>query len=221
MMATSIFVVCRLIRRRKLHCYLQRRETSITIFMICSACGRSLVLIFCLLSSGFFTNLNVYWFLWIRYELAAGDSHFRQGSLGRALKKYLAVEKHYADMVEDQFDFHTYCIRKMTLRAYIRMLKFQDNLHSYRFFHRAAASSIRWNVGIFSFLKTAFVIVHKLTSSTWLHAFRCYLRLFDNPPKAAAEEADAAAAGLPPAERKKLRQKQRKEAARAKKVCNA
>ena len=50
------------------------------------------------------------------------------------------------------------------------------------------------------------------------HIFRCYLRLFDTPPKAAAEEAEAAAAGLPPAERKKLRQKQRKEAARVKKV---
>ncbi|MCO5555004.1 hypothetical protein L7F22_008543 [Adiantum nelumboides] len=131
---------------------------------------------------------NLYDMQCMWYELASGDSYCRQGLLGKALKKYLAVEKHYADMVEDQFDFHTYCIRKMTLRAYIRMLRFQDRLHSYRFFHRAASSAIR-----------------------------CYIRLFDSPPRSAAEEEEAAVVGLAPAERKKLRQKQRKEAARAKK----
>jgi hypothetical protein len=77
------------------------------------------------------------------YELASGDSYFRQGMMGKALKKYLAVEKHYNDMVEDQFDFHTYCLRKMTLRAYIRMLRFQDHLHSHRFFCKAAGAAIR------------------------------------------------------------------------------
>eukprot|EP00250_Pteridium_aquilinum_P018384 c24061_g1_i1 orf=1052-3736(-) len=131
---------------------------------------------------------NLYDMQCMWYELASGDSYCRQGALGKALKKYLAVEKHYADMVEDQFDFHTYCIRKMTLRAYIRMLRFQDHLHAHGFFHRAAASAIR-----------------------------CYLRLFDSPPKSAVEEEEAAVIGLAPAERKKLRQKQRKEAARAKK----
>jgi peptide alpha-N-acetyltransferase len=122
------------------------------------------------------------------YELASGDSHFRQGNMGKALKKYLSVEKHYNDMVEDQFDFHTYCLRKMTLRAYIRMLRFQDHLHSHRFFFRAATSAIR-----------------------------CYIKLHDSPPKAAAEEQEAAVAGLPAAERKKMRQKLRKAEAKAKK----
>lgn len=122
------------------------------------------------------------------YELASGDSHFRQGNMGKALKKYLSVEKHYNDMVEDQFDFHTYCLRKMTLRAYIRMLRFQDHLHSHRFFFRAATSAIR-----------------------------CYIKLHDSPPEAAAEEQEAAVAGLPAAERKKMRQKLRKAEAKAKK----
>ncbi|CAM6079648.1 unnamed protein product [Sphagnum tenellum] len=122
------------------------------------------------------------------YELASGDSYFRQGMMGKALKKYLAVEKHYNDMVEDQFDFHTYCLRKMTLRAYIRMLRFQDHLHSHHFFCRAAGAAIR-----------------------------CYIKLYDCPPKVAAEEEEAAVAGLPAAERKKMRQKMRKAEARAKK----
>jgi len=28
--------------------------------------------------------------------------------------------KHFADITDDQFDFHTYCLRKVTLRAYLR-----------------------------------------------------------------------------------------------------
>ena len=42
---------------------------------------------------------------------------------GKALKNFTACDKHFTDIVEDQFDFHTYCIRKMTLRAYVRMLR--------------------------------------------------------------------------------------------------
>ncbi|KAH9714685.1 N-terminal acetyltransferase A complex auxiliary subunit NAA15 [Citrus sinensis] len=85
-------------------------------------------------------NLHDMQCMW--YELASGESYFRQGDLGRALKKFLAVEKHYADITEDQFDFHSYCLRKMTLRAYVEMLKFQDRLHSHAYFHKAAAGAI-------------------------------------------------------------------------------
>ncbi|KAJ7011721.1 N-terminal acetyltransferase A complex auxiliary subunit NAA15-like [Populus alba x Populus x berolinensis] len=121
------------------------------------------------------------------YELASGESYFRQGDLGRALKKFLAVEKHYADITEDQFDFHSYCLRKMTLRAYVAMLKFQDRLHSHAYFHKAAAG-----------------------------ATRCYIKLFDSPSKSTAEEDDEMSK-LPPSQRKKMRQKQKKAEARAKK----
>ncbi|KAF9690047.1 hypothetical protein SADUNF_Sadunf01G0155300 [Salix dunnii] len=122
------------------------------------------------------------------YELASGESYFRQGDLGRALKKFLAVEKHYADITEDQFDFHSYCLRKMTLRAYVEMLKFQDRLHSHAYFRKAAAGAIR-----------------------------CYIKLFDSPPKSTAEEDDEMSK-LPSSQRKKMRQKQKKAEARAKKV---
>ncbi|KAL3610584.1 hypothetical protein D5086_001604 [Populus alba] len=130
-------------------------------------------------------NLHDMQCMW--YELASGESYFRQGDLGRALKKFLAVEKHYADITEDQFDFHSYCLRKMTLRAYVAMLKFQDRLHSHAYFHKAAAG-----------------------------ATRCYIKLFDSPSKSTAEEDDEMSK-LPPSQRKKMRQKQKKAEARAKK----
>ncbi|CAK7356638.1 unnamed protein product [Dovyalis caffra] len=123
-------------------------------------------------------NLHDMQCMW--YELASGESYFRQGDLGRALKKFLAVEKHYADITEDQFDFHSYCLRKMTLRAYVAMLKFQDRLHAHAYFHKAAAGAIR-----------------------------CYIKLFDSPSKSTAEEDDEMSK-LAPSQRKKMRQKQKK-----------
>lgn len=130
-------------------------------------------------------NLHDMQCMW--YELASGESYFRQGDLGHALKKFLAVEKHYADMTEDQFDFHSYCLRKMTLRAYVSMLKFQDQLHSHLYFHKAAVGAIR-----------------------------SYMRLYDSPFKQTGEE-DGDMSGLLPAQKRKLKQKQKKAEARAKK----
>lgn len=54
----------------------------------------------------------------------------------QALKKVLAVVKHFEDFVEDQFDFHTYCVRKMTLRAYVDMLRMEDRLHNNIFYSK-------------------------------------------------------------------------------------
>ncbi|XP_047341234.1 N-terminal acetyltransferase A complex auxiliary subunit NAA15-like [Impatiens glandulifera] len=125
------------------------------------------------------------------YELSSGESYFRQNDLGRALKKFLAVEKHYADITEDQFDFHSYCLRKMTLRTYVEMLKFQDRLHSFPYFRKAASAAVR-----------------------------CYIQLYDLPSKSSAEEEDEMSK-LPPSQKKKLKQKQKKAEARAKKEAEA
>ena len=43
----------------------------------------------------------------------------RLGQYGLALKKFHQIEKHFIDIYDDQFDFHSYCLRKMTLRAYM------------------------------------------------------------------------------------------------------
>jgi len=58
----------------------------------------------------------------------------RPGSRAQALKRLLAVEKHFEDFVEDQFDFHSYCVRKMTLRSYVEMLRMEDRVHASIFF---------------------------------------------------------------------------------------
>jgi len=83
------------------------------------------------------------------YALECSNSHLRQRQWGRALKRLHEVAgvrpaterapfhdagggsrccargfrghaiQHFADITDDQLDFHAYCMRKMTLRAYI------------------------------------------------------------------------------------------------------
>eukprot|EP00457_Paulinella_chromatophora_P000785 gb/GEZN01000785.1/.p1 GENE.gb/GEZN01000785.1/~~gb/GEZN01000785.1/.p1 ORF type:complete len:684 (-),score=119.01 gb/GEZN01000785.1/:1645-3429(-) len=72
------------------------------------------------------------------YALATADCYKRLGERGKALKKLLAVHEHFNTIFEDQFDFHSYCLRKMTLRAYVALLRWEDTLQSHRFYYKAA-----------------------------------------------------------------------------------
>lgn len=72
-----------------------------------------------------------------------------------------AVAKHFDDFQEDQFDFHAYCLRKMTLRAYISVLRYEDNVYGHEFFCEAAEGLVR-----------------------------IYLHLFDNPSVVETKEPD-------------------------------
>ncbi|KAG0207111.1 N-alpha-acetyltransferase 16, NatA auxiliary subunit [Mortierella sp. GBA30] len=100
------------------------------------------------------------------FSLAAGESHLRQGQLGRALKRFHQIDKHFTDYTEDQFDFHTYCLRKMTLRAYVSLLKLEDQLRSHPYYVRAAQNAVQ-----------------------------CYVTLFDKPDGADTEEMEGMTEG--------------------------
>ena len=79
----------------------------------------------------------------IWYELEIGEAHMRQKQFALALKKFYAVEKHFGDFLEDQFDFHSYCIRKVTLRSYLSMLDQMKVICNHKFFLRAAKNMLR------------------------------------------------------------------------------
>ena len=55
----------------------------------------------------------------------------------------MAVIKHYEDFHEDQFDFHAYCIRKVTLRTYCELLNFEDEIWGQPLYGRAAEEVIK------------------------------------------------------------------------------
>ncbi|KAG9017506.1 hypothetical protein FRB90_001015 [Tulasnella sp. 427] len=50
------------------------------------------------------------------------------GKLSMALKRYRTVEKTFNDFEDDQYDFHSYCLRRHTLNAYHGLLRFEDSL---------------------------------------------------------------------------------------------
>lgn len=60
----------------------------------------------------------------------------------------MAVVKHYQDFHEDQFDFHSYCIRKVTLRSYCDLLKFEDELWGLPHYGQAAEEVIKIHLHI-------------------------------------------------------------------------
>ena len=126
------------------------------------------------------------------YELEVAACQRRLASTGRALKQYTAVDKHFSDILEDQFDFHTYCIRKMTLRAYINMLRMEDRLQGHAFFVAAARGMIE-----------------------------CYIQLHDKPPTAEAAHEAEQLDELSASDRKKLESKRRKAEAKAKAEAEA
>ncbi|PRD28922.1 UNVERIFIED_CONTAM: N-alpha-acetyltransferase 15- NatA auxiliary subunit [Trichonephila clavipes] len=85
-------------------------------------------------------NLNEMQCMWFQTECAL--AYQRLGKLGEALKKCHEIDRHFSEIIEDQFDFHTYCMRKMTLRAYVGLLRLEDVLQSHPFYFKAAKVAI-------------------------------------------------------------------------------
>ena len=98
-----------------------------------------------------------------------------------------AVVKHFDDFHEDQFDFHSYCVRKVTLRAYTDVLKFEDNLWGEDYYFEAAEGTAR-----------------------------IYLNLYDNP-EITKENEEPDYSKMTAAERKKAKAIARKKRAQAEK----
>ncbi|XRB11152.1 N-terminal acetyltransferase A complex auxiliary subunit NAA15 [Pseudoscourfieldia marina] len=157
------------------------------------------------------TQRNLYDMQCSWYEIECGACHERQGELGKALKKYVAVTKHYADITEDQFDFHTYCVRKMTLRSYVEMLRMEDRLHGEKAYRRGASGAIR-----------VYIKLHdkKPSGAGGAGVLGAVVRPHARAADIAGRNADGAPLdpddpNLTPAERKRIKQKLRKAEAKA------
>lgn len=124
-------------------------------------------------------NLNEMQCMWFQTECALAYQRLRRW--GDALKKCHEIDRHFSEIIDDQFDFHTYCMRKMTLRSYIGLLRLEDVLRAHPFYFKAARCAIE-----------------------------VYLHLFENPLKDVTAEEELNTENLAPSELKKLRNKQRK-----------
>ncbi len=77
------------------------------------------------------------------YITEDGESYVRQGNLGLALKRFTSISSVFDIWQEDQFDFHSFSLRKGQIRAYVDMMRWEDSLREHPFFSRAAISAAR------------------------------------------------------------------------------
>ena len=75
------------------------------------------------------------------YITEDGEAYLRQGNLGLALKRFTAVYNIFEVWQEDQFDFHSFSLRKGQIRAYVDMIRWEDRLREDPYFSRAAISA--------------------------------------------------------------------------------
>ncbi|KAK8166713.1 N-alpha-acetyltransferase-like protein 15 [Phyllosticta citrichinensis] len=77
------------------------------------------------------------------YITEDGEAYQRRGELGLALKRFQAIFDIFGVWEEDQFDFHTFSLRKGQVRAYVDMIRWEDHLREHPFYTRAALSAIK------------------------------------------------------------------------------
>ncbi|KAF2223038.1 NMDA receptor-regulated protein 1-domain-containing protein [Elsinoe ampelina] len=78
--------------------------------------------------------------MWFLYE--DGRSHQRQRNYGLALKRFRSIHDIFDTWTEDQFDFHSFSLRKGMIAAYMDMIKWEDRLRSHPFYVRAALAAV-------------------------------------------------------------------------------
>ena len=63
--------------------------------------------------------------------------------------------KTFSDLSDDQFDFHTYSLRKMTLRSYTNILSMSDKVRSHPFYREAAFLALETYIHLYDKPKTS------------------------------------------------------------------
>jgi len=124
-------------------------------------------------------NLNEMQCMWFQSECAL--AYQRLGQYGESLKKCSEIDRHFTEIIEDQFDFHTYCMRKMTLKAYVDLLRLENQLRSHKFYEKTASVAIK-----------------------------TYIRLYDKPLQETDNANDKNVDELDPSELKKRKNKAKK-----------
>ncbi|KAI0521289.1 tetratricopeptide [Xylaria bambusicola] len=85
----------------------------------------------------------------IWYLTEDGEASVRNGLIGLALKRFHAVYNIFDVWQEDQFDFHSFSLRKGQICAYVDMVRWEDKLREHPFYTRAALGAIAAYLGIY------------------------------------------------------------------------
>ena len=83
-------------------------------------------------------DMQCIWFL-----TEDGQAYLRQRKIGMALKRFHSALNVFDIWQEDQFDFHNFSLRKGMIRAYIEMLRWEDQLRDHPFYSKMAISAVQ------------------------------------------------------------------------------
>ncbi|KAI9470966.1 MAG: NMDA receptor-regulated protein 1-domain-containing protein [Benjaminiella poitrasii] len=83
------------------------------------------------------SDMQCQWFM-----VEEGYAYLRKKEYGKALKRFHTLDKFYSDYFDDQFDFHSYCLRKLTLRAYVDTLRWEDKVKDHPFYLKAVKGAV-------------------------------------------------------------------------------
>ncbi|KAH7039659.1 NMDA receptor-regulated protein 1-domain-containing protein [Microdochium trichocladiopsis] len=71
-----------------------------------------------------------------------GEAYVRRGDVALALKRFHTIYNIFDVWQEDQFDFHSFSLRKGQLAAYMDMIRWEDKLREHPIYTRAALDAI-------------------------------------------------------------------------------
>lgn len=77
---------------------------------------------------------------WYITELA--ESYSRQKQWKNALNRFKQILDSFNSQANDLFDFHSYCIRKSTLRSYVETTTTIDQIYAHKIFQKASRSAL-------------------------------------------------------------------------------
>ncbi|KAG8706720.1 hypothetical protein FRC08_000892 [Ceratobasidium sp. 394] len=77
------------------------------------------------------------------FLIQEGEAFRRAGKLPMALKRFSAVAQIFDDIWDDQFDFHSYCIRRYTLGTYSDTIDWEDGLKGHAAYRKAAVEAAK------------------------------------------------------------------------------
>ena len=78
------------------------------------------------------------------YIIEAGKSFLKQRMFESGLKHLDFINKQFLDFQANELDFHTYCFRKWSLKEYVELIEFNDNIYDDKKYAEAAGLAIRY-----------------------------------------------------------------------------
>ncbi|KAJ2009600.1 hypothetical protein GGI04_000323 [Coemansia thaxteri] len=78
----------------------------------------------------------------IWYMIERGNAYRRLGDIGRALKQLHQIQSTFDAYFQTQFEFHSFSLRKGTVRAYIDILQWEDQVYTNEVYVAAARAAV-------------------------------------------------------------------------------